>query len=178
MSIFVVSDTHFSHKNIITYCEQSRAFNNVEDMNEHIVEKWNSVVSPDDTVYHLGDCFMGPRETVAKYGSRLNGKIHVIPGNHDTKKRIAEMEKLGWIIENKVSCLDYNDVSFIMIHERPEEMCGDSANVILYGHVHDAAPKGLVDWTYHVGVDTNNLTPVNIHDIWLDVQQKKIELGE
>ena len=102
----------------------------------------------------------------------------MIPGNHDTKKRIAEMEKLGWIIENKVSCLDYNNVSFIMIHERPEEMRGDSANVILDGHVHDAAPKGLVDWTYHVGVDTNNLTPVNIHDIWLDVQQKKIELGE
>ena len=104
--------------------------------------------------------------------------VLVIPGNHDTKKRIAEMEKLGWIIENKVSCIDYNDVSFIMIHERPEEMRGDSANIILYGHVHDAAPKGIVDWTYHVGIDTNSLTPVNIHDIWFDVQMKKIETGE
>ena len=56
--------TNFSHENIIKYCPESRPFNTVEDMNEHIVEKWNSVVSPEDTVYHLGDCFMGPLETV------------------------------------------------------------------------------------------------------------------
>lgn len=132
MSTFVTSDTHFNHVNMVEkFCQESRQFDTVEEMNEAIVKNWNSVVSPDDTVYHLGDCFMGPLETVAEYGSRLNGKIHVIPGNHDTKKRIAEMEKLGWIIENKVSCIDYNDVSFIMIHERPEQMLGDSANIIL-----------------------------------------------
>lgn len=93
MSVFVISDTHFQHERICTYCPESRLFDTVEEMNEAIVKNWNSVVSPDDTVYHLGDCFMGPLETVAKYGSRLNGKVHVIPGNHDTKKRIAEMEK-------------------------------------------------------------------------------------
>lgn len=178
MSVFVVSDTHFQHQRICDYCPKSRPFDTVEEMNEAIVKNWNSIVSPDDVVYHLGDCFMGQIETVTEYGSRLNGEVHVIPGNHDTKKRIAEMEKLGWIIESKTYGFEYNDTNFIMIHERPEEMRGDSANIILYGHVHDAAPKGLVDWTYHVGVDTNDLTPVNIHDIWLNVQEKKIELGE
>ena len=178
MSVFVISDTHFSHQNIIRFCDKSRPFDTVEEMNEAIVKNWNSVVSPNDVVYHLGDCFMGQIETVAEYGSRLNGEVHVIPGNHVTKQRIAEMEKLGWIIESKTYGFEYNDTNFIMIHERPEEMRGDSANIILYGHIHDAAPKGLVDWTYHVGVDTNDLTPVNIHDIWLDVQEKKIELGE
>ena len=84
MSVFVVSDTHFQHQNIIRFCDWSRPFDTVEEMNEAIVKNWNSVVSPDDTVYHLGDCFMGQLETVAKYGFRLNGKIHVIPGNHDT----------------------------------------------------------------------------------------------
>lgn len=93
MSVFVTSDTHFNHVNMVEkFCQESRPFNTVEEMNEAIVKNWNSVVSPDDTVYHLGDCFMGQLDTVAKYGSRLNGKIHVIPGNHDTKKRIAEME--------------------------------------------------------------------------------------
>lgn len=170
--------TNFGHENIIKFCDKSRPFDTVEEMNEAIVKNWNSVVSPNDVVYHLGDCFMGQIETVAEYGSRLNGEVHVIPGNHDIKQRIAEMEKLGWIIESKTYGFEYNDTNFIMIHERPEEMRGDSANIILYGHIHDAAPKGLVDWTYHVGVDTNDLTPVNIHDIWLDVQEKKIELGE
>lgn len=172
-NIYVISDTHFNHKNIIYYCHGSRDFDTVEAMNEAIVENWNSVVSPDDIVYHLGDCFMGKIETVEKYGSQLNGEIHAVPGNHDTKDRICEMEKLGWIIEDKVSYLDYNDINFIMIHERPEEMRGDSANIILYGHVHDAAPKGLVNWTYHVGVDTNALTPVNLDDICREVEKAR-----
>lgn len=172
-NIYVTSDTHFNHKNIIYYCHESRDFDTVEAMNEAIVENWNAVVSPDDIVYHVGDCFMGQIETVEEYGSKLNGEIHIVPGNHDTKNRISEMEKLGWIIENKVSYLDYNDISFIMIHERPEEMHGDSANIILYGHVHDAAQKGLVNWTYHVGVDTNDLTPVNLDDICREVEKAK-----
>lgn len=142
-------------------------------MNKAIVENWNTVVSPNDVVYHLGDCFMGQIDIVKEYGSQLNGEIHVIPGNHDTKNRIAEMKKLGWIIENSLYKLQYNGVNFVMIHERPENMLSDSSKIILYGHVHDAAPKGLVDWTYHVGVDTNNLTPVNLDDICHDVEKAK-----
>ena len=78
--IFFTSDTHFFHKNIIKYC--NRPFGSVEEMNEALVANWNSVVGPDDHVYHLGDFCFG---NVEKWNwclepGRLNGHIHLILG--------------------------------------------------------------------------------------------------
>ena len=50
--VWFTADTHFGHKNIIRYCQ--RPFVDVEEMNRVLIENWNSVVSPDDLVFHLG----------------------------------------------------------------------------------------------------------------------------
>ena len=87
-NIWVISDTHFNHENIIKYCD--RPFDNATQMNDYMVEMWNSVVKPTDKVYHLGDVYMGPgfsREYTAhllRY--RLNGHKRLILGNHDNGK--------------------------------------------------------------------------------------------
>ena len=45
--------------------------------------------------------------------------------------------------------------------------CGDNSEIIfLYGHIHDNAPHGYVNKTFHVGVDTNNYMPVDIETIY------------
>ena len=51
MKIFVTADTHFNHENIIKYC--NRPFKDVNEMNEVIINNWNSVVSKDDIIYHI-----------------------------------------------------------------------------------------------------------------------------
>lgn len=80
---FFISDTHFGHKAIIEYEEIRRSyhFQTPEDMDEHLVQAWNKVVSPNDKVFHLGDVAFGKRnvETVG----RLNGRKHLVMGNHD-----------------------------------------------------------------------------------------------
>lgn len=48
--IYFIADTHFNHENIIKYCD--RPFSNAKEMNEYIIQKWNSVVKEDDIVYH------------------------------------------------------------------------------------------------------------------------------
>ena len=83
MRIFVVADTHFNHENIIRYC--NRPFNNVYEMNEKIIENWNSVVEKDDTVYHLGDYGFGKKEELQEIFNRLNGIKYLIMGNHDIR---------------------------------------------------------------------------------------------
>ena len=43
----------------------------------------------------------------------------------------------------------------------------DNSEVInVYGHVHSNARKGFYQGTYHIGVDTNNLTPISIEQVW------------
>lgn len=85
---FFTSDTHFGHANIIKYC--NRPFNDVDHMNEVIISNWNSVVSPDDEVFHLGDVALGPWEKWDSILTRLNGFKTLVVGNHD---RIFRGEK-------------------------------------------------------------------------------------
>ena len=58
-------------------------------MNETIIERWNSLVKPEDTVYHLGDVIMGDLEAGLPLVKSLNGKIKLTLGNHDTPQRVA-----------------------------------------------------------------------------------------
>jgi len=78
--IYLASDNHWWHGNVIGFC--NRPFTSVEYMNEKMVEKWNLVVKPEDTVYYLGDFSLAirPVETITP---RLNGIKKIVPGNHD-----------------------------------------------------------------------------------------------
>lgn len=84
-NIFLTSDHHFGHANIITY--SNRPFANTEEMDWCLVDKWNAVVKPEDHVYHLGDVTMARKP--AQEGAfinicrQLNGHKRLILGNHD-----------------------------------------------------------------------------------------------
>ncbi len=80
MSVWFTGDTHFGHKKIIDYCE--RPFNSVENMNWSLTNHWNARVAPDDVVYHVGDFAFGNKYAESML-NELNGKIHLIRGNHD-----------------------------------------------------------------------------------------------
>ena len=108
--IWFSSDHHFFHNNIIKYC--NRPFETVEEMNEALVKNWNSVVGPDDHVYHLGDFCFG---NVEKWNwclepGRLNGHIHLILGNHDPERVFRPgtlIERFDSIDFQKVDGVDY-----------------------------------------------------------------------
>lgn len=171
--IFISSDCHFSHKNILQYEPSSRGlFKTVEEMNEAIIFNWNNVVFPEDRIYILGDFFMGPLDKIEPILTRLNGHIILIRGNHDTPARI-NLYKEHNIEVKDIDYISYKGKFFILCHFPIESK--EFANMIrknneetifLYGHIHNNAPKGYVDGTYHVGMDTNNLTPITIEQIW------------
>lgn len=79
--IFLISDTHYNHSNVIRYCD--RPFKNVYEMNKGIINSWNSVVRNDDICYHLGDFGFGNKEQISGWVRALNGRIRLILGNHD-----------------------------------------------------------------------------------------------
>ena len=180
--IYFTSDSHFNHRNIIQYC--NRPFASVEEMNKTLIENWNSVVSEEDTVYVLGDFILGNADTVPLILDKLNGTIILVRGNHDTHAKLAIYKQLGIEVKD-IAYVPYKGRYFICCHfpianeEFIRMVVENNSEVVnLYGHVHDAAKPGYVDGTYHIGVDTNNFTPISIEKIWQDCWPDEIMTPE
>ena len=112
--IFVTSDTHFCHDKEFIW--KARGFESIDEMNEKIIENWNAVVSKDDIIIHLGDAMLGNTEKGIECMKRLNGKILLTFGNHDTDNRITEYAKLPNVeLIGYSNILKYKKISFYLI---------------------------------------------------------------
>lgn len=168
MKTFATSDLHFGHVRILEFEPISRPFQSLEEMAEKLIKNWNSVVSPEDTVYMLGDICMGDISNVDRYVPRLNGYKFLIRGNHDTDNKIAQLSKYVEDIQD-MSIVQYKGTKFTLCHYPMREwLLKERGGIHLYGHVHSSEHRrGLLNEpnSFHIGVDTNNLTPVNFDDI-------------
>jgi calcineurin-like phosphoesterase family protein len=159
--IFLISDTHFQHENIIMYC--GRPFKDSQHMDEVIIENWNSVVKPGDKVYHLGDVFFGDKERFKRLWPRLNGKKRLIIGNHDDIKFLSS----GGFFEKVMLWRWFDELLLTHVPTHPSTLSegrgGHSHAVNVHGHTHtQGSPVG----PYHsVCVELINYTPVHIEDV-------------
>jgi len=164
--IYFVSDTHFNHTNIIKYC--NRPFSNVADMDEALIDNWNSRIKPNDIVYHLGDFMFGKDNSkfdheIAEFiFKNLNGIKYLIKGNHESfTLRNYSSEFRG--IYDYFKLKDNND-EFILFHYPIAEWdkC-HRGSIHCFGHVHNGRkPEGK---SLDVGVDANNYYPIHIDEV-------------
>ena len=159
-NLFVVSDNHFGHAGILSFKREDgtplRPFDSVQEMDEHMVERWNSVVRPQDHVYNLGDVAMR-KEHIATV-ARCNGHKRLVRGNHDifpTKEYLKYFDEIYGI-----RVLDGMIFTHIPIH--PESLGRFKANV--HGHIHATpsfGPKYI-----NVSVEAlDDYTPVSLEDL-------------
>ena len=168
--IFVTSDTHFGHDREFIW--KVRGFNSVEEMNETIVQKWNDTVSTEDDVYVLGDVILGDPDNI-EYVKHLNGKLHIVLGNHDTSNREKMYRELPNVVEvAEVGIrLKYKKHHFVLTHYpmmtgNLEKESLKQMSLNLYGHTHQASNfYNDMPFMYHVGVDSHNCYPVLLDDI-------------
>ena len=73
MSNFYIADWQYNHRNCLAF--DNRPFTSIEQMNGALVERWNSVVKPGDTVYVLGDMFWCDSEMAISVLDSLSGRI-------------------------------------------------------------------------------------------------------
>jgi len=183
MTNFFTSDTHFGHANIIKYT--NRPFTDVPAMNEALIANWNAVVSPYDTVFHMGDVALGPWVEWDSVLSRLNGNIFLVIGNHDRvfegmgQKQNDKFRDVyaQWFAAMKPSVTGYILGAHVinMSHfpydgdhtseERYNEYrLPDEGRVLLHGHTHydskvSRSKKGTLQ--IHVGQDAWDYRPVS-----------------
>ena len=171
--IYFTADTHFNHSNIINLC--GRPFANVEQMNDKLIQNWNSCVKNDDEIYVLGDfMFKGSGNEANNLLQRLNGIKYLIKGNHDKYLEDTTFynDNFVWIKDYHV--LNYQKMKFVLFHYPIFEWDGYFGNAIhLYGHVHNCSKNPaqqkrlelLGKMAVNVGVDVNGFTPVSIQSI-------------
>lgn len=160
MSTFFISDTHFDHKNICKF--SNRPFNSVQEMNEVMIENWNKLVKPNDIVYHLGDFSFGNYDQVNKTLWALNGKKHLILGNHDKTIRgylgilCGAMHVLEGASEYKEIVLQSQSVILAHYGHRVWNR-SHHGSIHLYGHSHGTLPP--LGRSVDVGVDAPFVIP-------------------
>lgn len=86
---FITSDFHFSHKSILKW--PSRPFSSIEEMDQYLLKSLNDLkfINGFNTLYHLGDFFLGRRENLKSLLNQIEIPIVFIWGNHD-KQHIKE----------------------------------------------------------------------------------------
>ena len=185
-NIFVTSDTHFSHANIIKYC--NRPFSNVDEMNQKLINNWNEIVSPDDLVFHLGDFQMLKDYSIlSDKMNRLNGDKILIKGNHDY---CTNEEYLNSGFKDVVQLWEgiLFNTKFVMCHYQMMTWnWSHQGSIHLYGHEHDRqqyipnhelySKLYISEKKYNVCVDANNYKPVNIKNIINILQNRNLNIN-
>lgn len=162
MNTFLISDTHFGHKNILSFKRNDGtslrpAFNSIEEHDEFLIDNWNKVVSPTDKIYHLGDVGFYNVSKLLEIMSRLNGRKVLIKGNHDNLKLSQYAQCFSDVRAYHV--LDKFVLSHIPIH--PESVTRWKGNI--HGHLH---ANTLDDSRYiNVSCEQINYTPISFEEL-------------
>ena len=190
-NVFLISDTHFGHAGVCHFLRNDgtklRPWDNPNDMDEAMIERWNAVVKPKDKVYHLGDVVINRK--ALKTLQLLNGDKILIKGNHDIFKLEDYTEHFRDIRGYHV--LNGMILSHIPVHEESIARFG----VNIHGHLHsnrvmkrirveESAPepfdprpytvdKEVIDPRYfNVSVEQIDYTPISLEDVKLRIKEQ------
>lgn len=156
---YFTADYHFGHEEIINLT--SRPWKNTSKMDKDLVKNHNDIVGIDDDIYIAGDIslatksYRGYLENIIK---KLNGRIHLIQGNHD----IADSRfwsEIG-IFSVHYPYLEVDE--FVIVHD-PSLSLVDRSRPFLCGHIHDlfTFKKNVLN----VGVDVWNYKPISLDEV-------------
>lgn len=157
MKTWITSDLHFGHKNIMSFCPETRArFNNdVIYMNNAMVEEWNHKVQPEDTVYILGDVAFMSGSDAGRMVNRLNGTKILIEGNHDRKTLMDATFRGAFKEVHKYLDMTYDGHKCVMFHYPIAEWDQMHRGALhFHGHLHGGV-SGLEKYrALDVGMDS------------------------
>jgi calcineurin-like phosphoesterase family protein len=179
--VYITSDTHFGHKNIVrgttnwrtqdgkVPVDSTRDFQTIEQMNERLIDGINHHVGQDDTLIMLGDVSFGGFDNIGTFLERLVcHNIHLILGNHDHHiENNRDFVKERFLSVQHYMEININDRNFVLCHYPLQSWHGMNKGVIhLHGHVHLPENRKFGNGKkMDVGVDGNGMDPYSIDEI-------------
>ena len=160
---WIVSDTHFGHKNIVKYCNRPMHHNSLMNV------QWRKRIDEDDIVLHLGDLavWYGPEEEQwLEYAAALPGKKYMLMGNHDRRKPKVYAAHGFTVIPEFIQ--EINGQRVLFSHYPDEERIGDW-DINIHGHIHnnDLEPRlAATNRRYiNVSIEVMDYKPTKLSDI-------------
>ena len=165
MTTWITSDLHFGHKNIMSFCPESRARfrNDVAYMNEAMIKEWNDLIGVDDTVYILGDVAFLPAEKAVATVRRLHGRKILVEGNHD-RKLLQDADFRDCFEQiHKYLDVQFNEVKVVMLHYPIAEWDQMHHGAVhFHGHMH-GGHSGLENYrALDVGMDATGAIAITM----------------
>jgi calcineurin-like phosphoesterase family protein len=139
VKIWLISDTHFGHENIIRYC--GRPFASAAEMDQVMIERWNATVRPQDHVYHLGDVAMGSTH-LHRVLPCLHGHKRLVLGNHDN---MAPMKQYVQYFDKILAWRKFDTLILTHVPIHRESFGKATVNVHGHTHQHPAYPGGYIN---------------------------------
>jgi len=174
---FFSSDLHYGHKNIIEYC--GRPWNNIDDMDEGLIERHNSVVGPLDVTFILGDISFRSVEKTKTILKRMNGRHIHIKGNHDPAEGFGDAtyefhrDFIGKVNGQMFHMYHFPLTSWYHMGSPHDK------TIHLHGHIHSAPGTDIpIECKFDVGVDANNWTPVSFDHIMAEAAKRRQNRAE
>jgi calcineurin-like phosphoesterase family protein len=169
-NIFFISDTHFGHANICKFKRHDgsplRPWDDVSEMDEEMVRRWNSKVSNNDVIYHLGDVVMNRRCLSILH--ELNGEKRLILGNHDIFDHHDYLKYFKRLYGSHK--IDNLWLTHIPIHT---DSIPHWALCNLHGHIHaQDVPDGRY---FNVSVEMIDYQPISLDELKKSIHEKQIK---
>lgn len=180
--IFYTADLHLGHENIIALSK--RPYKDSVQMLKVIMKNWNSAVTDNDEVYIIGDLFFKINSTEQLEILRsLNGKKHLILGNHD--KGFNSNVKNEFVTISDYKKIDDNGRRIILSHYPILEWEGYFRGAYhIYGHIHnnfDTPAYRIIKNNpehfknaFNAGIDVTGYTPRTLDELILMNASEKI----
>lgn len=173
MTTWWTADMHLGHQRIIEL--SGRPFASVDEMNEVIINRWNSTVAPDDTVWVLGDVAMGAIGDSLAMCGRLAGRKLLVLGNHDRPfagYSKAPEKRTAWADRYRI------EGGFSDILTGCEVMLPGLADPVLVSHFpYQGDTDGEDRYVQHRPVPTGQwLLHGHIHEMW-KVRGRQLNVG-
>ncbi|MFZ0005589.1 MAG: 2'-5' RNA ligase family protein [Methanoregula sp.] len=171
--IYLISDLHLGHTNIIRYCSRPFVPSDVIEMDRTLITNWNYSVSQGDHVYFIGDLRHGREACLeSEYRALLNGTITFVAGNDDRNTESAVQSVH----------LTYEGREFLLLHD-PNDAPAGFSGWIIHGHHHnnDLCASPFIDpisKRINVSVEVIGYCPVSLKEICQTIRERILPSGK
>ena len=176
---YFISDTHFGHENVIKFSD--RPFENLAEMEKALTENWNSRVTPDDDIYIVGDfAWRATHDHLIKTIRSLNGRKHLIMGNHDFRYLQFEDFREEFVEIEKSLEIKLEGERIVLCHYPIAEWHQQHrGSWHIHGHLHNRKNDTFLflrnkEKALNAGVEINNFMPVTFEELIINNNKFKM----